>query len=99
MGGVLVPSSRMIPERKGDGEALHSAMLNLTNRYDMYLDIVTIIPSIFCSISIPKNCFKSPKSLISNALWRAVFMTEIEAIVIPVTSKSLKYKKIIIKLP
>ena len=37
-GGVFFPSSRLIPERKGNGAGLHSAMLNLTNRSDMCLD-------------------------------------------------------------
>ena len=99
MGGVIFPSLRLIPERKGNGSALHSAMLNLNNRSYMYLDWVTIIPSKFCSILSPRNCFKSPKSLISNALWRAVLMTEIEATVLPAISKSSKYKTIIIKWP
>ena len=35
MGGVCFPSSRLIPERKGNGVGLHLAMLKLTNRYDM----------------------------------------------------------------
>ena len=52
-----------------------------------------------CSILSPINCFKSPKLLISNALWRAILMTEIEVTVLHVISKSSKYKKIIIKLP
>ena len=99
MGGVLFPSSRLIPERKGNGAGIHSAMINLNNRSYMYLDWVTIIPSEFCSISSPKNCFRSPKSLISKALWRAVLMAEMEATVLPVISKSSKYKTIIIKWP
>ena len=98
MGGVLFPSSRLIHGRKGNGEDLHSAMLNLNNRYYIYFYLFTIIPSIFCSILSPRNCFKSPKSLISNALWRAVLMTEIEATMLPVISKSSTYKTIIIKL-
>ena len=99
MEGVLFLYSRLIHERKGNGEALHSTMLKLNNRSDMYLYWVTIIPSKFCSISSPRNCFKSPKTLISNALWRAVLMTEIEVTVLPVISKSSTYKTIIIKLP
>ena len=99
MGGVLFPSSRMIPERKGNGEAIHSAILSFTNSSYIYFYLVTIIPSEFLSISSPKNCFKSPKSLISNGLWRAVLMTKIEATVLPVISMSSTYKKIIIKLP
>ena len=92
MGGVLFPSSRLILERKVNGSALHSAMLNLNKRSDMYLDRVTIISSEFCSIL-------SPKSLISKALWRAVLMAEIEATMIHVISKSSTHKTIIIKLP
>ena len=88
MGGVLFPSSRLIPERKGNGSALHSAMLKLINRYDMYLNYVTTIPSNFFSILSPKNGFRNPKSLISKALWRAVLMAEMEATVLPVISKS-----------
>jgi len=38
MGRVDFPSSRMIPERKGNGAALKSAMLNLINRYSIYFD-------------------------------------------------------------
>ena len=99
MGGVFFPSSRLIPERKGNDVGLNSAMLKFTKRSDMYLDWVTIIPSEICSISSPRNCFKSPKSLISNALWRAVLMAEIEESVLPVISNSWTYKTIIIKLP
>ena len=65
----------------------------------MYLYWVTIILSKFCVISSPRNCFKSPKSLISNASWRAVFMTEMEATMLPVIKISSTYKTIIRKLP
>ena len=99
MGGVCFPSTRLIPERKGNGVGLHSSMLKFTNRSYMYMDWVTIIPSECFSISSPKNCFRSPESLISKALWRAVLMAEMEANVLPVISKSSKYKKIIIKWP
>ena len=93
MAGVFFPSSRLTPKRKGNGEALHSAMLNFTNRSEIYLYQVTIIPSKFCAISSPKNCFSKPKSLISNASWRAVFMNKMEASVIPVIKISSNYKK------
>ena len=93
MGGVLFPSSRLIPKRKGNGADIHSTMLKLSNRSDMYLDQVTIIPSEFFSISSPKNCFKIPKSLISNALWRAVLITELEVTVLPVISSHQHIKQ------
>ena len=51
------------------------------------------------SILLRANCFRSPKSLTSKALWRAVLMAEIEANVLPMIIKSSKYKTIIIKLP
>ena len=39
MGGVLFPSSRLIPKRKWNGEALYSDMLKLNNKYDIYYDM------------------------------------------------------------
>ena len=99
MGGVDVPSWRLNPERKGNGEALHSAMLNLINRSEIYLYWVTIIPSNSWEFSSPRNCFKSPKSLISNASWRAVLMKSMEESVLPVIKISWKYKTMISKFP
>ena len=99
MGGVDFPSSRLIPERKGNGAALQSSMLNLINRSEIYFDCVTIIPSKYCDISNTKNCFRIPKSLILNASWRAVFMKAIEASVLPVIKISSTYNTMIRILP
>ena len=97
MGGVFFPSSRMIPERKGNGAGLNSTMLNLTNRYEIFWTNLPLSHHNVAQFRAPKIVLGAPNPIISKALWRAVLMAEMESTMLPVIGKSSKYKTIIIK--
>ena len=59
-GWSVFPSSRLIPERKGNGASLHSAMLNFTNRSEIYLYLFTMIPSNLVQFQAPKIVSTGP---------------------------------------
>ena len=60
MGGVIFPSSRLIPERKGNDAGIHSAMLNLNNSSDMYLAKLPLSHQNFFQFQSPKIVLGAP---------------------------------------